>query len=304
MADEEFDELSTEGRLPDVADLDLLSTREQVALLAREDAVAVAAVTDAGDAIAAAVDAIVGQMRRGGRLVYVGAGTPGRLALMDAAECGPTFGLDEGRVVAVMAGGGEASRRAVEQGEDDRAAGRRDVGEVDLVAADVVVGISASGRTPYVVAALEAAAAAGALTIALANNPGSALSRLADLTVEVPTGPEVVAGSTRLKAGTAQKLVLNAFSTLVMVRLGHTLGDLMVDVRATNEKLRRRAHRVVREATGATGAEVTDALDAADGAAKVATVALLAGVDAGEARRRLAATDGHARAAARHGARS
>lgn len=304
MADEdldELDELSTEGRLPGAADLDLLSTREQVALLAREDAVAVAAVAAAGEAIATAVDAIVARMRRGGRLIYVGAGTSGRLALLDAAECGPTFGLDEGRVVAVMAGGGDAARRPMEQGEDDRVAGHRDIADLAPDATDAVVGVSASGRTPYVTAALEAAAAAGALTIAVANNRGSELAHRAALVIEVPTGPEVVSGSTRLKAGTAQKLVLNALSTLTMVQLGHTLGDLMVDVRATNSKLARRAHRIVAEGTGATDEQVAAALADAGGSARTAIVALLAGVDAAEAGRRLMEAHGHVRDAVEGG---
>lgn len=292
----ELDALATEGRLPEAAELDRLTTAEQVALFAAQDAVAVAAVAASGGAIAAAVDAIAPCVERGGRLIHVGAGTPGRLALLDAAEVGPTFGT-EGQVVAVMAGGDGAARRAMEHGEDDAAAGARDLDAIGLGPHDAVVGISASGRTPYVVAALAHARGVGAVTVAVVSNAGSPAAAVADVAIETLTGPEVVAGSTRLKAGTAQKLVLNTLSTLVMVRLGRTYGDLMVDVRATNDKLRRRAHRTVVQATGAGDATVAAALDAADGHAKTAIVALLADVDVAAARARLDAAGGHVRTA-------
>lgn len=292
-----LDALATEGRLPDGADLDRLSTRDQVARAAREDAVAVAAVATVGDAIAAAVDLAVPRLRRGGRLLEVGAGTPGRLALLDAAECGPTFGLPPDRVVGVMAGGSAAARTAMEHGEDDAAAGRADLVALDTGPDDVVVGISASGRTPYVVAALSHARDVGAATVALVNNPASPAAAVADVAIEPLTGPELVSGSTRLKAGTAQKLVLNTISTLTMIQLGHTYGDLMVDVAATNDKLRRRAHRVVAAATGADDDRVAATLAAADGHAKTAIVALLADVDVAAARARLERADGHVRAA-------
>jgi N-acetylmuramic acid 6-phosphate etherase len=297
-----IDHLATEGRLPAARDLDLLRTSEQVALFAAEDARAVAAVAAAGDQIAAAVDLTVERLRRGGRLIYVGAGTPGRLAVTDAAECRPTFGLPDGRVVAVMAGGDHAMSRAAERGEDDAAAGHADLDALAPTGDDVVVGISASGRTPYVLAALQRAAEAGAATVALVNNTGSPIAGAADVAIVAETGPEIVSGSTRLKAGTAQKLVLNTLSTLTMVQLGHTYGDLMVDVQATNDKLVARAHAIVAAATGATGDHVEAALAAADGAAKVAIVTLLADVDAAEARRRLDAADGHVRAAVGDGA--
>jgi N-acetylmuramic acid 6-phosphate etherase len=292
-----LDALDTEGRLPAAADLDLLPTRRQVALMAQQDMVAVAAVDAAGDQIAEAVDAVADRLRAGGRMFYVGAGTPGRLAVLDAAECPPTFGTDAGRVVAILAGGASAAGAAREGAEDDAGAGRRDLAAHGVSAADVVVGISASGRTPYVLAAIERAGQVGALTVGIANNPGSALAGAADLAIEVRTGPEVLSGSTRLKAGTAQKLVLNTLSTLTMVALGHTYADLMIDVRAGNTKLRRRAERIVATATGASAAEVTAALDAAGGMVKVAVVALLAGVDTAEATRRLDTVGGHVRAA-------
>ncbi len=292
-----LDELATEGRLADAAELDELPVRAQVALLAREDRVAVEAVATAGETIAAAVELTVTAMARGGRLLSVGAGTPGRLAQLDAAECPPTFGIDPDRVIAVMAGGEAARGRALERGEDDAAAGVRDLAVLEPGPDDVVVGISASGRTPYVLAALASARAAGAATVAVVSNPGSELAAGADVAIEVPTGPEVISGSTRLKAGTAQKLVLNAISTLTMVALGHTHGDLMVEVAATNDKLRRRVVRVVIEATGADEPTVTAAVEAADGHAKPAIVALLADVSVDEATRRLAEAGGRVREA-------
>jgi N-acetylmuramic acid 6-phosphate etherase len=292
-----LDALDTEGRLPAAADLDLLPPRRQVALMAQQDMAAAAAVDAAGDQIAAAVTAVTARLRAGGRLLYVGAGTPGRLAVLDAAECPPTFGTAGGRVVAIMAGGPAATSAAIEDVEDDAGAGERDLLVHDVRAADAVVGISASGRTPYVLAAVALARRAGALTVGIASNPGSALAAAVDVKVEVLTGPEVLSGSTRLKAGTAQKLVLNALSTLTMVALGHTYADLMIDVRATNTKLRRRAERIVATATGAPAVEAAAALDAAGGAAKVAVVSLLAGVDAAEAERRLADAGGYIRAA-------
>lgn len=295
---EPFDGLVTEGRLPEAAELDRMTTAEQVALMSRQDAVAVAAVAAARPALVAAIDAAVARIRRGGRLIEVGAGTPGRLAVLDAAECGPTFGVDEGQVVAVIAGGDGAVREAVEHGEDDEEGGRSDLLRLGVTADDVIVAISASGRTPYVLAAAEAARSVGALTVAVVNNTGSPIAAACDIAVEVPTGPEVISGSTRLKAGTAQKLVLNAISTITMVQSGHTYGDLMIAVRTTNEKLRWRAQRVVGEATGAPAGDVAAALVASGGDAKVATVMLLTGIDADAARRSLEAADGHVRVAA------
>lgn len=296
-SDETLDGLATERRLPEAADLDLLSTEAQVALLCAQDLRAVQAVEAARDQLVAAIEAAAARMRHGGRLIEVGAGTPGRLAVLDAAECRPTFGVDDGQVIGIMAGGSDAVPRAVEDGEDDRQAGADDLAAVAPGAADVVVAVSASGRTPYVRGAVASAAAAGALTVGVVNNPHSPIAAECDLAVEVLTGPEAVAGSTRLKAGTAQKLVLNTFSTLLMVKLGHTYGDLMINVTASNSKLRRRSQRTVAEATGAPQSEVAAAFTAADGQAKVAIVMLLAGVDAGAARRRLAAAHGHVRAA-------
>jgi N-acetylmuramic acid 6-phosphate etherase len=296
---EELDRLDTEGRLPEAADLDRMSTLEQLELMGRQDQVAVEAVAAARGQLARAVDLAAERLRVGGRLIELGAGTPGRLAVLDAAECGPTFGVDE-RVIAVMAGGSDAVRNAIECSEDDFDLGVTDMRNLDLGPDDVLVAVSASGRTPYVLGAVEVARAEGALTIAVVNNPGSALASICDVAVEPLTGPEIISGSTRLKAGTAQKLVLNTISTLVMVRLGRTYGDLMVDVRASNAKLRRRTQRIVMEATGTSEGMVAAALEAAGGEAKVALVMLLAGVDAAVARTRLADADGHVRQAAAH----
>lgn len=297
--DTTLDGLATEGRLPEAAGLDLLGTRQQAALMCAQDLAAVRAVEAARDQIVAAIDAAAARLRAGGRLLEVGAGTPGRLAVLDAAECRPTFGVDEAMVVGILAGGTGAVPRAVENGEDDYGAGVADLTAAGVSGGDVVVAVSASGRTPYVRGAITAATAAGALTIGVVNNPDSVIAAGCDLAVEVLTGPEVVSGSTRLKAGTAQKLVLNTFSTLLMVKLGHTYGDLMINVRATNSKLRRRTQRVIGEVTGAPPAEVARALAAAAGEGKVATVMLLAGVDAGQARQLLATAGGQVRAAVR-----
>lgn len=273
----ELERLETEGIRPDLGDLDRWPTERVVAQIAADDATVAPAVAAAGPRIAAAVDAITERMRAGGRLIYVGAGTPGRLAVVDASECVPTFGIDPGTVLAVVAGGSDAVTTAVEGAEDDVVAGAVDLRAVGVSAADAVVGITASGRTPYVLAAMAAASEAGAVTIGVSNNRRTQLSERVDIAIEVVTGPEVIAGSTRMKAGTAQKLVLNTLSTATMIRLGKTHGNLMVDVRATNVKLRARALRIVVAATGVDDNTATAALDRAGGHAKSAITALLAG---------------------------
>jgi len=290
--------LVTEGVRPELADLDLRPTQELVRLMASEEAAVAAAVRRAAPAIAAAIDAVVARLteRPDGRIVYVGAGTAGRMGVLDAAECGPTFNAAD-KVVALMAGGPGALTTPKEGAEDDAAAGAAELSALGVGPSDAVVGISASGRTPYVLGALAAAREAGALTVGLSCHPGSLVSGAADHAVEVVVGPEVIAGSTRLKAGAAQKLVLNTISTVVMVRLGRTFGNLMVDVRAGSEKLVDRARRIVATAAGRSPAEAAAALDAAGGEVKTAIVALLAGVDPAEARRRLAAANGVVRRA-------
>jgi N-acetylmuramic acid 6-phosphate etherase len=256
-----------------------------------------AAVASSAADIAAVIDTVVERLQAGGRLLYVGAGTSGRLAAVDASECEATFSAAPGQVVALLAGADAPSSLEQEAAEDDAAAGRRDLHSVGVGATDAVIGISASGRTPYVLGAMEAARAAGAATACVVCAPESELAALVDQEIAVIVGPELLAGSTRLKAGTAQKLVLNAISTIAMVRLGKTFDNLMVDVVATNEKLRARVRRIVMTATGAPQEQVDQALAAADGSAKVAIVTLLAGVDVETARSRLAAAGGNIRQA-------
>jgi len=292
-----FDELATEARDHDAPDLDLQSTLELVRRMNAEDAGVPAAVARSAGAIAAAIDAVAGRLANGGRLVYLGAGTSGRLALVDAAECESTFAVPPGRVVALIAGGPEAAATAQEEAEDDRDAGAAAVRDVAVGPADAVVALSASGRTPYAVAGLEAARSAGAATVAIVSVEASELGSTAEHEIVVLVGPEVIAGSTRLKAGTAQKLVLNMISTISMVRLGKTYGNLMVDVVATNDKLRARVRRIVAAASGAPPERVDAALDEADGDAKVAIVALVREIDAPSARARLDAANGDVRKA-------
>jgi N-acetylmuramic acid 6-phosphate etherase len=265
------------GALTRPAELELRPTRELVRSINAGDTRVADVVARANDQIAAAIDAIVGRVGGGGRLVYAGAGTSGRIAASDAAECGPTFSTD---LISAV-------HTEVEAEEDDAELAQLDVGPQD-----VVLGVSASGRTPYTLGALARAREAGALTIGLACARGSELAREADLAIELDVGPEFISGSTRMKAGTAQKLVLNTISTVTMVKLGKTFGNLMVDVAPSNEKLRARARTAVALATAAPDNEVSEAMAAADGDAKVAIVSLLAGVDAETARSRLSAARG------------
>lgn len=277
--------LLTEQHRPELADLDLRTTSDLVALIAADQAEALDAVAGAGTAIADAIEAVVTQLERGGRLIYVGAGTAGRMGLLDAAECPPTFTTD--RVVGVMAGGPEAfvvSREAI---EDDAAAGAADIDRLEVDETDAVVGMAASGRTPYTIGAVTRAGERGAVTIGVACNPEAELSAHVDHPIEVVVGPEVIAGSTRLKGGTAQKVVLNMMSTIAMVRTGKTFGNLMVDLRATNQKLQDRARRIVMLATRVAQDDADEALVEADGDVKVAVLSLLTGDGAEAARRRL-----------------
>jgi N-acetylmuramic acid 6-phosphate etherase len=289
--DTRLDELATEAGSEPGADYDLRPTLELVALMSAADATVPGAVAAAAGQIAAAIETIADSLRRGGRLIYVGAGSSGRIAALDASECESTFSTPPGKVVSLLAGGNDASPLEQEAAEDDRDAGSAELAALGLHPHDVVVGVSASGRTPYTVAALEAAAAAGARTACVVSVPGSELEALVDHPIVVVVGPEFLAGSTRLKAGTAQKFVLNMLSTISMIRLGKTFGNLMVDVAATNEKLRARVRRIVRAATGAEADEVDAALAASDGDAKVAIVSLLADVGPEDARARLDKAD-------------
>lgn len=286
-----LDALSTEAARPGLDDLDTWPTGKVVALLVAAEGEAHSAVAAAVPQIAVSAEAITARLEKGGRLIYAGAGTAGRLGVLDAAECGPTFGTD--LVRGVIAGGPTALTQAIEGAED----AFDPVDLADLTAADALVGITASGRTPYVLGALDYARSMGALTVAVVNNPGTATS--AELVINLLTGAEVLAGSTRLTAGTAQKVVLNALSTSVMIALGKAYGPRMVDVRVTNEKLRRRAVRMVRDAADVDEDTATAALAAAGDHVKTAIVALLAGVDAAQAAVRLDRARGRIRDALR-----
>ncbi|WP_129308400.1 N-acetylmuramic acid 6-phosphate etherase [Streptomyces sp. L2] len=293
----ELASLTTEAFRPELAGIDQLPTLDLARLMNGEDAGVPAAVAAQLPRIAAAIDAIAERMARGGRLIYAGAGTAGRLGVLDASECPPTFNADPGQVVGLIAGGAEAMVTSVEGAEDSPALARADLDALKTAPADTVVGISASGRTPYAIGAVEHARALGALTVGLACNEGSALAAAADHGIEVVVGPELLTGSTRLKSGTAQKLVLNMLSTITMIRLGKTYGNLMVDVRASNDKLRARSHRIVSLATGASDEDIEKALTETGGEVKNAILAILADVDATTAARLLEESDGHLRAA-------
>ena len=278
-------------------DLDTLSIREVLNVIHAEDRRAVAAVGTQLDRIEAAVQRIVAAFQQGGRLYYVGAGTSGRLGVLDVSECPPTFGTPPDMVQGVIAGGPDALVSAAEGAEDDAEQGARDVAERGVAAADVVVGIAASGRTPYVLGALAEAGRRGAGRIALVCSPNSPVSQAADIAIEPATGPEVLAGSTRMKAGTAQKLVLNMLSTVSMIQIGKVYSNLMVDVQPTNRKLRQRALRIVRVATGCDESVAKSALEAADWHAKVAIVMVETGCERKSAERYLAHANGFVRGA-------
>jgi N-acetylmuramic acid 6-phosphate etherase len=293
----------TELRNPATEAIDSLPAAAIVRLMNAEDRRVADAVEAELPAIAEAVELISERMRRGGRLIYAGAGTSGRLAVLDAAECPPTFSTQPGQVVGLIAGGERALTQAVEGAEDSAGAGAADIARLACTAADTVVGVAASGRTPYVLGAMEEARQRGALVIGLACTHPSPLAELADVSIAPVVGPEVVTGSTRLKAGTAQKMVLNMLSTGVMVRLGKTYGNLMVDVQATNAKLRARARRIVAMACGVEEARAAAVLEQAGGEVKTAIVMELAGIGSEEARGRLRAAGGVVREALGNGAR-
>lgn len=296
-ADLPLQHLATEQSNPRSAALDTLSSLEIVQVMNAEDQQVAAAVHSQLPAVAAAVEAITARLQGGGRLFYIGAGTSGRLGALDAAECPPTFGTPPELVQALIAGGPSALTQAIEGAEDDADAGRRDLLAAGVGAQDAVVGLSASGRAPYVLGALAAARIAGAVTIGVCCVPQSALSDRCDVVIAPLVGPEVLTGSTRLKAGTAQKLVLNMLSTATMVRLGKCYGNLMVDLRATNSKLRDRAARIVSSVTECGYEEAWAALEAAAFETKVAIVMVECRLGRPAAERRLSAAGGHLRRA-------
>jgi N-acetylmuramic acid 6-phosphate etherase len=289
--------LSTETPHPAHSALDRYDTATLVDTFVADQTDAVAAVRAAGPALARAVDEALPRLRAGGRLLYAGAGTSGRLGVLDSVELHPTFSWPRERARALLAGGEGAMFVAVEGAEDNPQQGADDLAALLPTAQDVVLCIAASGTTPYALGVAAAARAAGALVIGLANNPGAPLLAAADIGVLLDTGPELVSGSTRLKAGTAQKIALNTFSSSVMVRLHKTYGNLMVDLRATNAKLVRRALALTVRASGAPEAAAQAALNASGARVKVAVVMLKAGIDVAEAEARLTAADGSVRAA-------
>jgi N-acetylmuramic acid 6-phosphate etherase len=287
----------TEQRNPRTRGLDKKLTLGIVRAIHHEDATVPAAVAGALPAIARAVGAITQAFQHGGRLFYVGAGTSGRLAALDAAELPPTFGTPARTVQAVIAGGRRALTHAVEGAEDNRGRGERDLAARKLNANDVVVGITASGTTPYVLGALEFARRRKAVTIGITSNPRTPITRAAKISIVTPTGPEIITGSTRMKAGTAQKLVLNMLSTAAMIRMGRVYDNWMIGVTLTNRKLQARGLRILAEASGATVAEATRALRQSGHNLDVALIMVKGGVSARDARRKLRAAQGNLREA-------
>lgn len=287
--------LTTEAANPAAAELDKLSTLELVQLNIAEDAKIAAAVAEQSEVIASAIDLIAANMAEGGRLIYFGAGTSGRLGVLDASECPPTFSTDPAQVVGVIAGGDVALRRAVEGAEDSAELGAQDVHKLQVSAKDTVVGIAASGTTPYVIAALDAARSLGAATIGFTCNRAAPIAKHADITITVVVGPEVLAGSTRMKAGTATKMVLNMLTTGAMIRLGKTYGNLMVDLQASNEKLVARSVRILQQLSGLDAAAASALLKTCNGELKTAVVSQRLGIDAATARQRLQDAGGRLR---------
>ncbi|WP_053029728.1 N-acetylmuramic acid 6-phosphate etherase, partial [Vibrio cholerae] len=284
--------LVSEGRNPDTMDIDLLSSQEIVERLNQQDKQVPLAVEAVLPQIAQAVDKITAAFKQGGRLIYLGAGTSGRLGVLDASECPPTFGVSDQMVIGLIAGGKEAMFTAQEGAEDNATLGAHDLQQIDFSSKDVLVGIAASGRTPYVIGALEYANDLGATTIALSCNPDSPIAEIAQIAISPVVGPEALTGSTRLKSGTAQKLVLNMLTTASMIRLGKSYQNLMVDVRATNRKLIARAVRIVMQATDCQREEAEALLKESHNNAKLAILMHLTGMNYEQATAKLSQSDG------------
>lgn len=290
-----LEHLTTEARNPASEDLDGLSALEIVRLINSEDAKIAGAVAEQNEAIAQGIDVIADRLEHGGRLIYIGAGTSGRLGVLDAVECPPTFNTNPAQVVGLIAGGYTALTSAVEGAEDRPDLAIEDLKKVEISDKDVLVGIATSGRTPYVIGSLDHARSIGAYTIGLSCNRDPQMAKSCDLSIAVVVGPEVVSGSTRMKAGTATKMVLNMLSTGAMIRLGKTYGNLMVDLRASNTKLADRARRIVRALTNLSDKEAERLLQDCSGEVKTAVVSHYRGVPSNDARRILAASHGHLR---------
>ena len=291
----ELETLVSEDRNPNTIDIDLLSTEEILHVMNREDRSVPDAVGKVIADIARAVDRVVDAFGKGGRLIYMGAGTSGRLGVLDASECPPTFSVPADRIVGLIAGGADALSRATEGAEDDTEAGVADLREIGLTSKDVVVGITVSGRTPYVIGGLAYAKAQGATTVALSCNHGAAIARMADISILPVVGPEVLTGSTRLKSGTAQKLVLNMLTTTSMIRSGKCYQNLMVDLNPTNIKLVARAARIVTQATGCTAEQAQEALERSGNDVKLAILTTITGMPLGPARAALQSAGGFLR---------
>lgn len=289
--------LITEGRNPATENIDQLPTEEMLAVINREDKKVALAVEAILPQIARAVDEIAQVFSRGGRLIYCGAGTSGRLGILDASECPPTFGTPHEQVLGLIAGGKPAILKAVENAEDNDSQGRADLEAIGFTASDILVGIAASGRTPYVLGAMAYATRCGAKTVALSCNPDSEMAERADIALTPVVGPEVITGSSRMKAGTAQKLVLNMLTTGAMIRRGKVFGNLMVDVEATNAKLVKRQVNIVMQATGCTGTEAEQALTDCHGHCKTAILMILADLTAMQAAELLTTHQGFIRPA-------
>ena len=288
----ELQKIATEQRNPNTTHIDTLPTLEMVRLINQEDQKVALAVAQVAPEIARAIDVITRQLSQGGRLFYAGCGTSGRLGILDAVECPPTYSTDPELVQAIIAGGYPAIFRAVEGAEDDFDLGRRDLQERGFASQDVLVGLAASGRTPYVLGAMGYARELGAAVIAVTCCPGSEVDRMADIGIAPTPGPEVITGSTRMKSGTAQKMVLNMLSTGTMIKLGKVYGNLMVDVKPSNEKLIRRCVTIVREAVGCEEDQAVSALEVCGYRPKVAIVMLLKKIDAEQARELLEQAQG------------
>ena len=295
----DLNKMITESRNPASQNIDELSTEAMLRVINDEDKKVALAVEAIVPQIAQVTEAIAHAFSEGGRLIYCGAGTSGRLGILDASECPPTFGTPRGQVVGLIAGGHTAILQAVENAEDNAGQGAQDLADIGFSPRDVLVGIAASGRTPYVLGALAYAREQGAFTAALTCNPDSAMAQAADVALTPVVGPEIVTGSSRMKAGTAQKLVLNMLSTGAMIRSGKVYGNLMVDVEATNQKLVQRQINIVKQATECDDATAQQALTACGGHCKTAIVMVLAGLTAEEARALLDQNRGFIRAALR-----
>ena len=287
--------IATEQRNLRTLDIDRVDTAEMLRIINAEDARVPDAVAQNIPAITMAVDGIVERIRNGGRLIYIGAGTSGRLGVLDASECPPTFNTPPELVVGLIAGGDHALRHAVEHVEDQPEAGAAALRAINLSDKDTVVGIAASGRTPFVLGAIDYANQLGALTVGVCNTDGAALSEAVQIPIAVLSGPEVITGSTRLKAGTGQKLVLNMLTTGAMIRVGKTYGNLMVDLQPTNQKLRVRAVGIIRDAAGISEAEAITALERANGNVKTAIVSSILDITPDDAEALLSASQGRIR---------